>query len=121
LLLLRRVAQGCDPTNIDAAMSADVLHDRFFLLLLGLAIDALFGEMPPLFAVVPHPVVLAGRAVMLLERKLNRPRRVRRRRARGIITVAVVVGGSAALGWALHVLCRGSLAGAGVEALAVGI
>src|SRR5581483_587296 len=72
LLLLRRVAQGCDPTNIDAAMSADVLHDRFFLLLPGLAIDALFGEMPPLFALVPHPVVLAGRAVVLLDRKLNR-------------------------------------------------
>jgi len=98
------------------------LHDPLLLLLAGLAIDAVFGDMPAVFAHVPHPVVLAGRAVAFFERKLNRPDRSDdRRRERGVVTVVVLVGGAAGLGWALHLLCRSSLAGAAVEALAIGI
>ena len=50
------------------------------LLVAGLAIDAVFGDMPAVFRRVPHPVVLAGRAISFFERKLNRrdPQRARR-------------------------------------------
>src|SRR5689334_19843905 len=89
------------------------LHDPLLLLLAGLAIDAMLSEMPAVFAHVPHPVVLAGRAIAFFERKLNRPNRGEaRRRERGVVTVIVLVGGAAGLGWVLHLACRGSLAGA---------
>ena len=37
--------------------------DPVLLLVAGLVIDALFGDMPAIFRYVPHPVVLAGRAI----------------------------------------------------------
>jgi adenosylcobinamide-phosphate synthase len=95
---------------------------RFLLLLAGLAIDAVFGDMPAVFAVVPHPVALAGRAVAALDRKLNRPERgERRRRTRGIITIVVLVGTAAGIGWIVHWVCRGTLLGGVVEALVIGV
>jgi adenosylcobinamide-phosphate synthase len=98
------------------------LHDRLLLLLAGLAIDAAFGDMPRIFAQVPHPIVLAGRAIGFFERRLNRPNRTERsRRERGIVTVIALVAAAAGIGWALHRLCRGSAVGGAVEALAIGI
>jgi adenosylcobinamide-phosphate synthase len=98
------------------------LHDRLLLLLAGLAIDAAFGDMPALFARVPHPIVLTGRAIALFEHKLNRPNRSdRSRRERGIVTLVVLVGGAAGLGWVLHRIYRDSVPGAVAEALAIGI
>jgi adenosylcobinamide-phosphate synthase len=92
------------------------------LLVAGLAIDALFGEMPAVFRYVPHPVVLAGRAIAFFDRKLNREDRSDvSRRERGVITVVVLVGGAALLGWAVEVICRGSLLGATVEAVLIGV
>jgi adenosylcobinamide-phosphate synthase len=97
-------------------------HDRLLLLLAGLAIDAAFGDMPAVFAYVPHPVALAGRAIGFFEAKLNRPNRSEKsRRERGIVTVIVLVAAAALLGWVLHLLCRGSFPGAAVEALAIGV
>jgi adenosylcobinamide-phosphate synthase len=98
------------------------LHDPLLLLLAGLAIDAAFGDMPAVFARIPHPVVLAGRAVAFFERRLNRPNRSdRSRRERGVVTVIVLVGAAALFGWILHWLSRFSLLGAVVEALAIAI
>ena len=98
------------------------LHDPLLLLLAGLALDAAFGDMPGLFARLPHPVALAGRAIAFFEHKLNRPNRSeRRRRERGVFTAAVLVAAAAGLGWVLHRACRGSLPGAAVEALAIGV
>ena len=69
------------------------------LLVAGLVIDALFGDMPAVFRYVPHPVVLAGRAIAFFDRKLNRETRSEAsRRERGIVTVVVLVGGAALLG-----------------------
>jgi adenosylcobinamide-phosphate synthase len=97
-------------------------HDPLFLLFAGLVIDAALGDMPALFRYVPHPVVLAGRAIAFFERKLNRPQRSERtRRERGVVTVVVMVGAAAAAGWLLHRACRGSLIGAAAEALAIGV
>jgi adenosylcobinamide-phosphate synthase len=97
-------------------------HDPLLLLLFGLAIDALFGDLPAVFRYVPHPIVLAGRAIGFFDRKLNRPSRSdRNRRERGIVTVIVLVGAAAAFGLAIEWLCRGSVIGAAVEALVIGI
>jgi adenosylcobinamide-phosphate synthase len=96
--------------------------DRMMLLIGGLAIDALFGDMPGLFRQIPHPVVLAGRAVAFFDRKLNRETRGEAvRRGRGIITVILLVGGAAALGLAIEWLCRGRLPGAIFEAVLIGM
>ena len=97
-------------------------HDLLLLLLFGLAIDALFGDLPAVFAYVPHPVVLAGRAIGFFDRKLNRASRSdRSRRERGIVTVIALVGMAAAIGVGIDWLCRGTVLGALVEALVFGI
>jgi adenosylcobinamide-phosphate synthase len=95
-------------------------HDPLFLLLAGLAIDAVVGER--LTRRIPHPVVLAGRAVAFFDKKLNRDYRSKgARRVRGIITVILCVGAAAALGALLARVLRGSLLGAAVEAFLIAI
>ena len=97
-------------------------HDVLLLLLFGMAIDALFGDLPAVFAYVPHPIVLAGRAIAFFDRKLNRASRSdRRRHERGIVTAIVLVGAAAAVGAGIDWLCRESLLGAAVKALVIGI
>jgi adenosylcobinamide-phosphate synthase len=94
--------------------------DPLLLLLAALAVDALFGDMPAIFRRIPHPIVLAGRAIAFFDRKLNREvRSERSRRERGIITVVVLVGGAALLGLLVQRACRGSLPGAAVEVLVI--
>ncbi len=93
-----------------------VYVDPLLLLVAGLAVDGVLGDMPAVFRHIPHPVVLAGRAIAFFDRKLNREiRSEASRRVRGVVTVIVLVGGAAALGWAIAAVCRDSLAGAGVE------
>jgi adenosylcobinamide-phosphate synthase len=93
------------------------------LLLVGsLAIDALFGDMPAVLRRVPHPVVLAGRAITFFDRKLNREIRSEvSRRHRGIVTVVVLVGAAAALGLAIEGVFRGSLLGAAIECMLIAV
>jgi adenosylcobinamide-phosphate synthase len=92
------------------------------LLAVGLAIDAWLGDMPALFSRVPHPAVLAGRAVAFFDRKLNREiRGDASRRGRGIVTVVILVGAAANLGLAIEKLCRGSLVGAAIEILVISV
>jgi adenosylcobinamide-phosphate synthase len=76
--------------------------DSLLLLLAALALDMVMGEPRALFALLPHPVVLVGRAVEWFDRRLNREQRPPAiRRARGIVTVAALVAAAAALGLAL--------------------
>jgi adenosylcobinamide-phosphate synthase len=92
------------------------------LLVASLAVDCVFGDMPAIFGQIPHPIVLAGRAVAFFDRKLNRETRSQRsRRERGIITVGVLVGGAALLGVMAQRLCRGSLLGAVVEIMIIAV
>ena len=92
------------------------------LLVAGLAIDALFGDMPAVFRHVPHPVVLAGRAIAYFDCKLNRDARSEATRSeRGIVTAVVLVGGAAVLGLTVERICRGSLVGAAFEAVTIAI
>jgi adenosylcobinamide-phosphate synthase len=96
--------------------------DPLLLLLGGLALDALFGDMPGIFRRVPHPVVLVGRGIAFFDRKLNRDiRSEAARRDRGILTVIVLVGAAAALGLAIERLCQSHLLGAGVEILLIAL
>jgi adenosylcobinamide-phosphate synthase len=99
-----------------------VTADPLLLLVAGLVIDALFGDMPAVFRYVPHPVVLAGRAVGFFDRKLNRETRSEvSRRERGIVTVVVLVGGAALIGLIVERVCRDSLVGGIVEAVVIGV
>jgi adenosylcobinamide-phosphate synthase len=76
--------------------------DPLLLLLAALALDTVMGEPAALFAFFPHPVVLVGRAITWLDRRLNRDKRPPSvRRARGMVTVALLVGAAAALGLVL--------------------
>jgi len=98
------------------------LHNRLLLLLVGLAIDAVFGDMPWLFRQFPHPVVLAGRAVAFFDRKLNRPdRSARRRRERGVVTVLILVAAAAACGWLIQQAAGDGFWGSAFEALCIGV
>jgi adenosylcobinamide-phosphate synthase len=99
-----------------------LVADPLLLLVAGLVIDAVFGDMPAIFRHVPHPVVLAGRAIAFFDRKLNREARSETsRRERGIVTVIVLVGGAALLGLGVERACRGSLFGAAIEAVLIAV
>jgi len=103
-------------------MTLPGLHDPLLLLYLGLLVDALFGERVWPFRAPPHPIIIAGRAIAWFERHLNRPQRgALARRARGMLTVIVLVGGAAALGWALHLLLRLPVWGALAETFIVAV
>jgi adenosylcobinamide-phosphate synthase len=96
--------------------------DPLLMLIVGLVIDALFGEMAAIFRHIPHPVVIAGRAIAFFDRKLNRESRSEgSRRERGIVTVVVLVGGAALLGVLVERICRGSLVGAAVETFLIAV
>jgi adenosylcobinamide-phosphate synthase len=104
------------------AMYLPGLHDPLLLLYLALIVDAVFGEMGPVFRALPHPVVIAGRAIDAAERWLNRPQRsAGTRRLHGVLTVAALVAAAAAIGWGLRRLCRASAPGAAVEVFAVAV
>jgi adenosylcobinamide-phosphate synthase len=75
------------------------------LLFVALLLDAALGEMRLLFRFLPHPVVVIGRAIAALDRKLNRAERGENaRRVRGLVVALIVPAGAAAFGWALHEL-----------------
>ena len=96
--------------------------DPLLLLVAGLVIDALFGDMPMIFRHIDHPVVVAGRAIAFFDRKLNRQNRSETsRRDRGIVTVILLVAAAATLGLAIQRLCRGHLLGAVFEALLIAV
>jgi adenosylcobinamide-phosphate synthase len=103
-------------------MTLPGLHDPLLLLYVGMIVDALFGDMRALFGAVPHPVVLAGRAITWFEWHLNREQRgAGARRFRGVLTVIVLVGLAISVGWALQSLCRTGFFGAAAEAFVVAV
>src|SRR5689334_5942712 len=92
------------------------------LLAVALIVDACAGEMPVLFRVVPHPVVLIGRAVNTLERRLNREKRSEQDRfVRGVITVAALIAAAILVGVVLAAVCRRLAFGWVVELLLVAV
>ena len=87
-------------------------------LLVALAVDALFGEPDALYRRVPHPVVLLGRAVDALDRRLNHDEEdAERRRVAGIAACFVLVAASLLIGWIAHAILGALPGGWIVEAL----
>ena len=84
-------------------VAAAVLAARATVLLAALAIDWLVGEPDMLWRRLPHPVVLFGRAISLMDRHLNTRRGVtgRSRQARGILAIVMLVVLAAMVGWGL--------------------
>lgn len=98
------------------------LGDRVFVLILALVADAILGDMPWLFARVPHPVVLAGRAIALFDARLNRENRDEAsRRARGVVTLVALIAAAALIGTALSLFLGYFTLGWGWECLIVAI
>jgi adenosylcobinamide-phosphate synthase len=92
------------------------------ILLLALAIDALAGDMRPVFRYLPHPVAAIGGMVGSLDRRLNRPQRsATDRRMRGVLCVVLVVGLAAAIGWGAHAVFAHARWGWAAEAVAIGV
>lgn len=81
--------------------------DALFLLVLALGLDALFGDMPRLFRLIPHPVVIIGKAIMALDKRLNLAAlSPLNRRLRGVLLVVLVIGGAAACGGLIAFVAR---------------
>jgi adenosylcobinamide-phosphate synthase len=75
-----------------------------WLLLAALVVEACVGYPQAIYRRIAHPVVWIGRAIEKIERHWNRPAfSDDARRALGVATVVVIVGGAAALGYALQV------------------
>jgi len=68
------------------------------LLIPALILDAIFGEPDWLWARLPHPAVLLGRAVGVLERHLNQGAA---RRGKGVLALGLLIGGAGTLGGAI--------------------
>ena len=101
--------------SFDAAMLLDVAisHDlsiRAAILIAALGLDALVGDPPWLWRRLPHPVVLFGRAIALMERLFNRPRlagirlKGKVRRGLGVLAIHMLMGGAAAIGGGIAIL-----------------
>ncbi len=78
------------------------------ILLLAMVIDLLLGDPKWFYRLVPHPVVVIGRAISALERLLNRQSETRHRRIiLGACCTLLIVLVCAAVGLAAHLLLRG--------------
>ena len=81
--------------------------DALFLLFMALALDAMFGEMGPLFRLLPHPVVLLGRMIAALDKRLNKPSLPDSdRRLRGVVLVVLMAALALGIGGAIAFVAR---------------
>lgn len=71
------------------------------ILALALILDAVFGEPGWLWRRLPHPAVLIGRLIAVLDRRFNRPPAAR---LAGTLMAAGLAGFAAALGWLIHLI-----------------
>lgn len=86
--------------------------DPLLILLLGLVLDAVVGDMRPLFSLVPHPVAALGCFIAFLDRRLNRENRDEATRmARGALVAGLVAGLAALAGWLVLGITRRLAAG----------
>ncbi|SDG75642.1 adenosylcobinamide-phosphate synthase CbiB [Roseospirillum parvum] len=96
--------------------------DPFLVLILALGVDALFGEMGPLFAGRRHPVAWLGGLIEWADPRLNRPDRGRGARlVRGALMTGVMVGGAFGLGFLIDRLLAPAPWGWGVEVVLVSL
>jgi adenosylcobinamide-phosphate synthase len=93
------------------------MNEHALILLLALLLDATFGEPARLYARVPHPAVLLGRLVAMLDRTLNQDGMTQAaRRAAGTFAVVLLVVATALPAAVLSALLSAAPAGWIVEA-----
>jgi adenosylcobinamide-phosphate synthase len=81
--------------------------DALLLLLMAIGLDAALGEMGPLFRLLPHPVVVIGRLIGFLDKRLNRLERSDlNRRIRGLFLALGMLGLALAVGGAIAFVAR---------------
>lgn len=85
------------------SLAFGALAARAAILLAALAIDWLVGEPDMIWRRVPHPVVMFGKAISFLDKRLNRRRGVSGsgRRQRGALAILALVSLAATGGWIL--------------------
>ncbi|MZR31307.1 adenosylcobinamide-phosphate synthase CbiB [Sneathiella litorea] len=77
------------------------------IVLLALIIDALAGDPKWLYRIIPHPVVLLGKLISVLEGRTNNSRESSRQKLiRGIQCSAAVIAAAAIAGYVLALLCQ---------------
>ncbi|CAA7612623.1 adenosylcobinamide-phosphate synthase CbiB [Magnetospirillum sp. SS-4] len=77
------------------------------LLVMAMGLDAALGEMNGLFRLIPHPVVVIGRIIAVLERRLNQPERPESsRRLRGILVALGLTLAALGIGYGVAFLAR---------------
>ena len=92
------------------------------ILTVGLLGDAALGEMGPLFRRLPHPVILAGRAIDWCDYHLNRAGRTERDlKMRGIAVAASLLTLAGGIGYGLHQAALALAYGWLIEAFAIAV
>lgn len=77
--------------------------ENLLILVLALLLDRIIGDPQWLWARVPHPVVVFGKAISLLDANFNRKRAsAEEKRRNGVVAIIVLLLASLAVGWALH-------------------
>ncbi len=103
-------------------VSAAAAPGTAWILIVALLIDWVVGDPPWLYRFVPHPVVLIGKLIGFLDRKLNRETRAQTdRHIRGAIAVVVTVGIAALVGWGVQDVARKIPHGWLIEAAFAGV
>ncbi|WP_129776675.1 adenosylcobinamide-phosphate synthase CbiB [Peristeroidobacter soli] len=89
-----------------------------WLLVAALVVEACVGYPHAIYRAIRHPVVWIGVALAALERRLNRPELGDlTRRMLGVVTVVIVTGGAAGVGYLVQRLAGGVSFGAALVAL----
>lgn len=82
----------------------DIIN-TFWILLIALVVDAVIGDPHGLYRIIPHPVMLVGKAIDAFDKAWNQPSRSDAERKRlGVWMLVILVVGSYALGWAVVLL-----------------
>jgi adenosylcobinamide-phosphate synthase len=94
----------------------------FAIVALALILDAFIGDPKTIYTRVPHPVVLIGNLISLMEKALNRPALASFfRRSLGCLTIVALVVGSGFLGIIISNVLAGDMWGAIVQAFLIAI
>jgi len=88
--------------NFDLMQGAYLALGPAIIVIIAIAFDWVCGDIRWLFKIIPHPVVIIGKMISFLDKKLNRTSRSGiNRTLRGLVVVIFIVGVSGFAGWGL--------------------